>query len=71
MSILCGLLAIGLLGYAAYRYTVEEGPPGVSLTVQDPDRDLGSSPCDATVAVSFRIANTSAQPVRIVGLVPG
>jgi hypothetical protein len=71
-SILCGLLAIGLLGYAGYRYAVERDPArDAPLTVHEPDRDLGDQPCSPPVPVSFRISNNTAQAIRILGLVPG
>ena len=69
-SIVCGLLAIGLLAYTGYRYVVDEYPPGEAITVHEPDRDLSSQPCE-TVSVCFRITNGSLQPIRVVGLAPG
>ena len=71
-SVLCGLLAIGLLGYAGYQYIVDhDSLSEATLTVHEPDRDLGSQPCDIAVPVSFRLTNASSQPIRILGLVPG
>jgi hypothetical protein len=71
-SLLCGIVASGLIGYAGYQYARERHlSSGGTLIVPEPDRDLGQQPCGQPVSVSFRIYNTSAQPVRIVGLVPG
>jgi hypothetical protein len=70
-SVLCGLLALGLLGYAGYRYAVDRDPPsGATLIVHEPDRDLGPQPCGAAVPVSFRLTNASSQPLQVFGLVP-
>ena len=72
-SIVFALLAVGLLGYAGYRYFSDEPepPPGQALVVHEPARDVGAHPCDAAVPVRFRITNRSSQPVRVLGLVPG
>jgi hypothetical protein len=77
-SIVFGLLAIGLLGYVGYRYASDHDPsvgipsPIASppITVEEPDKDLGSQPCESEVPVRFVVKNVTAQPVRILGLVP-
>lgn len=70
-SVVCGLLAVGLLGYASYRHAVDGEPPGPAIVIHEPNRDLGTQPCEAVVPVSFRIANVSSQSVRVLGLAPG
>lgn len=71
-SLACGLLALGLLGYAGYRYAVDQDtPPRPPLVVDQPDRDLGAQPSEACVPVWFRITNRTSQPVQVSGLVPG
>ena len=71
-SVTFGLLAVGLLGFAGYRYATDcDPPPGESLVVHEPDRDLGSRPCEEDFAARFRITNASSQPIRVLGLVPG
>lgn len=70
-SVLCGLLAAGLLGLAAYWYAIErETPAGASLAVRQSERELGSLPREEAVSLSFRVENVSAQPIQILGL-PG
>lgn len=71
-SILCGLLTVGLLGLAGYGYIEDrDPPPGISLVVLDPDRDLGPRPCGAVIPVRFRVVNRSPRPIRVLGLAPG
>lgn len=71
-SVICGLLAVGLLGLAGYKYAIDREPPsGAALVVHDPDRNLGSQPCETVVPVRFRLTNELSRPVRVVGLVPG
>jgi hypothetical protein len=70
-SLICGILAIGLLGYAGYRFAVDrDTPPGQAITIDEPERDLGSLPSETTIPVRFRIANASSQPIRVLGLAP-
>lgn len=72
-SVVFGLLAVGLLGYAGYRYAVDrEGPPpGEALALVEPDLDLGPQPRAQALTVCLRVTNRLAQPVRVVGLAPG
>ena len=67
-----GLLAVGILGYAAFHYVTDSDPPlGEALVIDAPDRDLGCQPSGAEFLVRFRLTNTSLQPIRVVGLIPG
>jgi hypothetical protein len=74
-SIVCGLLALGLLGYGGYRWAfdrdVPDPPPGEALVVDEPERDLGPLPREGEATVRFRLRNRSSQPVQVVGLVRG
>jgi hypothetical protein len=72
-SLVCGLLALGFLGYARHRYLTDRAQPsaGEVLTIHEPVRDLGPRACGESVFVRFRITNVSAEPVRIFGLAPG
>jgi hypothetical protein len=66
------LLAVGLLGYAGYRYATDrDPPPGDALVIHDPDRDLGSQAGQAEVPLRFRITNRSSRSIRVLNLVPG
>lgn len=69
---LCGLLALGLLGYAGYRYQVDREPlPGPPLRVKGPDQDIGPQPGTADLPVRFRLKNVALRPIQILGLSPG
>ena len=69
-SVAFGLLAVSLLGFAGYRYVTDRASPPVdALVIHEPDRDLGSQPCETEILVRFRVTNVSSQPIRVVGLV--
>jgi hypothetical protein len=71
-SAIFGIIAVGLIGHAAYHYLTESArSPGEVLLIDSPDRDLGSQPSGLEIPVRFRLTNTSSHPIRVLGLIPG
>lgn len=69
LSIVFAVAAAGLLGWGMY-WALKPLPDRSELVVVDPDRDLGSAPVGESI-LTFRIANLSDRPGRIIGLVEG
>lgn len=67
-----GLLAAGLLLAAGIWVAIPHDThhPAESLVVEDPDKDVGSRAVGAHV-VEFRIRNTTAKALRVIGMEGG
>lgn len=68
-SVVFGLLALVLLGYAGYQYATDrDSSPEPAIVVREPNQDVGPHLCGTAVSVRFLVTNPSSQPVRVLGL---